>query len=153
MEGTKWYVPPLQACYKDISLLTGVEAVQGNIEHLKELFKALEDTTETDLQNVRVRIKHLVKVICSLPTAMKDLHQDFLMKFAEEFKDSHTITVVFFKLDTHKYWDYLNTDILEHIITHFSLPCKAQLGAYKAEQQQFMEQTTVEQFCEAEGDK
>ena len=117
------------------------------------LFKALEDATETDLENARVHIKHLVKVICSLPTAMKDLHQDFLMKFAEEFKDSHTITVVFFKLDTHKYWDYLNTDILEHIITHFSLPCKPQLEAYKAEQQQFMEKTTVEEFCEAEQDR
>ena len=136
-------------CY----ITSGIEAVQAKIRQLRDQFTALEDATETDLENVQVHIRRLVKVICSLPTAKKELHQDFLIKFAEEFKDSDTISVVFFKLDTHKYWDYLNTDILEHIITHFSLPCKAQLGAYKAEQQQFMEQTTVEEFCEAEGDR
>ena len=133
------------------SLLTGIEAVRANIEHLKKLFKTLEDETEMDLENARVHIKHLVKVICSLPTEKKELHQKFLDKFAEGFKDTLTITVVFLKLGTHTYWDYLNTDILEHIITEFSLPSQTQLEDYKRQQQQFMKQTTVEDFCEAEG--
>ena len=135
------------------SVTSGVEAVQAKIRQLRDQFTALEDATETDLENARVHIRRLVKVICSLPTAKKELHRDFLKDFAEEFKDTLTITVVFLKLDTHKYWDYLNTDILEHIITEFSLPSQTQLEDYKRQQQQFMEQTTVEEFCEAEGDR
>ena len=133
-------------------MLAGVEAVRANIKHLKELFKALADATETDLEKKGVQVEDLVRKIYSLPTATRQLHQDFLIKYAEEFEHSRTIRVVFRILDTHKYWDYLNTDILDHIITQFSLPSQTQLEDYKVQQQQFMEQTTVEEFCEAEGD-
>ena len=121
---------------------------------MKELFKALENATETDLEKKGVQVKNLVKVIYSLPpSATMELHQEFLMKYAKEFKGSDTISEVFLKLDTHKYWDYLNIDILERIITEFSLPSQTQLEDYKRQQQQFMERTTVEEFCEAEGDR
>ena len=93
-----------------------------------------------------------MREIYSLPTANKELHQDFLVKYVKEFEGSQTIRVVFRILDTHKYWDYLNIDILEHIITEFSLPCLTDLEDYKRQQQWFMEQTTVEEFCEAEGE-
>ena len=120
---------------------------------MKELFKALENATETDLEKKGVQVKNLVKVIYSLPpSASMELHQEFLMKYAKEFKGSDTISEVFLKLDLHKYWGYLNINLLEHIITKFSLPSQTQLEDYKIEQQEFLEQTTVEEFCEAEGD-
>ena len=121
---------------------------------MKELYKALEDATETYLEEGGVKVEDLVKVIYSLPrTAMRKLHQEFLMKYTKEFKGSDTISEVFLRLDTHEYWGYLNIDILERIITQFSLPSQMQLNTYKRRQEQFMEQTTVEEFCEAEGDK
>ena len=120
---------------------------------MKKLFKALEDATETYLKKKGIQVEDLVKVIYSLPpTASMELHQEFLMKYAKEFEDSHTIRVVFLKLDTHKYWDYLNVNLLENIITEFSLPSQTQLEDYKIEQQEFLEQTTVEEFCKVEGD-
>ena len=130
--------------------LTGVQA---QIKQLKDQFEALEDATKIDLENERVLIGKLVKVIFSLPTDKMELHRDFLIKYTKELISSETINEVFLKLDTHNYWDYLNTDILEHIIITFSLPSQTQLEDYKIQQQQFMERTTVEEFCEAEGDR
>ena len=130
--------------------LTGVQA---QIKQLKDQFEALEDATKIDLESERVLIGKLVKVIFSLPTDKMELHRDFLIKYTKELISSETINEVFLKLDTHNYWDYLNTDILEHIIAKFSLPSQTQLEDYKRQQQQFMERTTVEEFCEAEGDR
>ena len=93
-----------------------------------------------------------MKVFYSLPTAIKELHQEFFIKYTKEFEDSETISEVFLKLDTHKYWDYLNIDILAHIIAEFSLPRQQELEDYKTQQQEFMERTTVQEFCKAEGD-
>ena len=75
------------------------------------------------------------------------------MKFADHFEGSETISVVFRRLDIHNYWNYLNIDILNHIITEFSLPSHTQLQAYKEKQQQFMEETTVKEFYDTEGDR
>ena len=128
-------------------------AVQADIIQLRSQFKALEDATQLHLERRNIPVGNLTNVIYSLPNAKKRLHQKFLMKFAEEFIDSETIGVVFRRLDTHNYWDYLNIDILNHIITEFSLPSHTQLQAYKERQQQFMEKTTVEEFYETEGDR
>ena len=137
-------------CVQDIR----VEAVRANIEHLKKLFKALENATKTDLEKKGIQVKHLVNVIYSLPpSASMKLHQEFLMKYAKEFVGSNTISEVFFRLETHRYWDYLSINLLEHIVTKFSLPSQTHLEDYKVQQQQFMEQTTVKEFCEAEGDR
>ena len=134
-------------------MLTGIEAVRDSIEHLTCRFEALETATESDLKKNGVPVEKLVKEIYSLPTASKELHQAFLIEYAEAFEGSRTVSVVFRKLDTHKYWDYLNIDILAHIIKRFFLPSQTKLEDYKTQLQQFMEKTTVEQFCEAEGDE
>ena len=134
-------------------MLTGIATVEAKVKQLRDRFNELKHATQVYLQSNNTPVHKLVEVIYSLPTAMKRLHQDFLMKFAEEFVDSDTISVVFRRLDTHNYWDYLNIDILNHIITEFSLPSQTQLKVYKKRQQQFMEETTVEEFYEAEGDR
>ena len=134
-------------------MLTGIEAVRDSIEHLTCQFEALENATKSDLKKNGVPVEKLVKEIYSLPTASKELHQDFLIKYAEEFEGSRTVSVVFLKLDTHKYWDYLNIDILAHIIKTFFLPSQTLLQDYKTQLQQFMEKTTVEDFCKAERHK
>ena len=103
------------------------------------------------LERTNIEINDLVRTIYCLPKESKQLHQDFLMTYAKAFMDSDTISEVFLRLYTHTYWDYLNIDILDHISTEFSLPSQTQLEDYKRQQQQFMEQTTVEEFYEAEG--
>ena len=131
-------------------MLTGVQA---NIKQLKDQFKELKRVAQTQLERANTQINDLVEAIYSLPTECRELHRDFLHEYADGFVESRTISAVFRRLDTHTYWGYLNIDILEHIITEFSLPSQGQLEDYKELQQQFMEQTTVEEFCEAEGDR
>ena len=109
--------------------------------------------TQGQLERANTQINDLVEAIYSLPTECRELHRYFLIAFSDTFAKSSAVREVFWILNTHEYWDYLNIDILEHIITEFSLPSQAQLEDYKRQQQQFMEQTTVEEFCEAEGDR
>ena len=99
------------------------------------------------LESGNIQVNDLVRTVYCLPA---ELLQDFLVKYAKEFRHPDTISKVFFRLSEHKYWDYLNFDILDHIITEFSLPSQTQLKDYKRQWQQFMEQTTVEEFYEAE---
>ena len=131
-------------------MLTGVQA---NIKQLKDQFKELKRVAQTQLERANIQINDLVEAIFFLPTERRELHRDFLNEYADHFVESRTISAVFRRLDTHTYWGYLNIDILEHIITEFSLPSQAQLEDYKRKQQQFMEQTTVEEFCKTEGDR
>jgi len=50
-------------------LLTGIEKVRDNIKHLKALFKALKNTTKTDLNKIGARVEDLVEEIYSLSAA------------------------------------------------------------------------------------
>ena len=131
-------------------MLTGVRT---NIKQLKEQFKSLKRIAQEQLERANIQINYLVEAIYSLPTESRELHQKFLNEYVDGFVESRTIDAVFRRLDTHTYWGYLNIDILENIITEFSLPSQTQLEDYKRQQVQFMEQTTVEEFCEAEGHK
>ena len=109
--------------------------------------------TQGQLERANTQINDLVEAIYSLPTECRELHRDFLIAFSDTFAKSSAVREVFCILNTQKYWDYLNIDILENIITEFSLPSQTQLKNYKRQRQQFMEQTTVKEFCEAEGDR
>lgn len=133
-----------------LGFITGVETVKADIKILRKLFKALEIATKDDLEKMEVQTEDFVRALYSLPTAKMKLHQSFFIEYAEEFEDSETISQVFLKLDIHKYWDYINIDILANIIAEFSLPRKQKLEDYKTQQLQFMNQTTVQEFCEAE---
>lgn len=133
-----------------LGFITGVETVKADIKYLRKFFTALEIATRDDLEKMEVQTEDFVRALCSLPTAKMKLYQRFFIEYTREFEDSETISQVFLKLDIHKYWDYLNIDILANIIAEFSLPRKQELEDYKTQQLQFMNQTTVQEFCKAE---
>ena len=90
--------------------------------------------------------------ITSLPANIVEPHREFLRKYNEAFQECSSIHGVFTHLNTH--WDYLNYDMLEHIITEFSLhSLDEQLEGFKEHRDQFLDDTSLKQFNEAEGDK
>ena len=135
-----------------VSLLTGISAVRADISHLDEDFISLRNATREELEKAGVSAESLLDAIYDLPTAKKVQHREFLMKYEKHFSDCENIRSVFRKLST--YWNYMNIDILAHLITKFSFRCLyAQLEAYEVKLNHLMEQTTIMEYYEVEGDK
>lgn len=90
--------------------------------------------------------------ITSLPANIVEPHREFLREYNEAFQECTSISGVFTHLNTH--WDYLNYDMLEHIISEFSLhSLDEQLQDFKEHRDQFLDDTSLKQFNEAEGDE
>ena len=132
-----------------VSLPTGVTAVQANILQLCDQFESLR--TE-ELEKAQVRVESLLNKLYDLPAAVRDQHRDFLMKYEKYLDECYNIRCVFRKLNT--YWNYLNMDILAHLITTFSIQSLyTQLEAYEERLQHFMEWTTLKEYYAVEADK
>ena len=115
------------------------------------MFVFLRAATRQELERAGISVASLLDTLYDLPTAKKVQHREFLMKYERHFEDCRSIGGVFLKLNT--YWNYLNMDILAHLITKFSLRCLySQLRAYKEELEQFMERTTLREYYEVEAD-
>ena len=115
------------------------------------MFVSLRTATRQELERAGVSVASLLDTLYDLPTAKKAQHQDFFMKYERHFEDCRSIEGVFRKLNTH--WNYLNMDILAHLITKFSVRCLyTQLSAYEEELEHFMERTTLREYYEVEAD-
>ena len=88
-------------------------------------------------------------MITSLPVTKREPHLKFLKEYIKEFHSCKSVPEVFSHLNTH--WDYLNYDMLAHLITDFPLSSlKAQLTIYELRMQRFLNETSLEQFSAAE---
>ena len=134
-----------------LSLLTGLPTVHADISQLDSKFVSLRVATRQELEKAEVSVSSLLDTLYDLPTAKKSQHREFLMKYEKHFENCRSIEGVFRKLNT--YWNYLNMDILAHLITEFSLQCLySQLRVYEEELEHFMERTTLMEYYEVEAD-
>ena len=132
-----------------LSLLTGVRT---DIAQLKNMFVSLRNATREELEKAGISTDTLLDTLYDLPIANKKQHREFLMKYKKHFEDCENIRSIFRNLST--YWNYMNIDILAHLITQFSLHCLyMQLKAYEEKLEQFMERTTLQEYYEVEADK
>ena len=123
--------------------------VKSDIDQLKEKFESLKNATREELEKAGVAVQTLVDKIMSFPVTKIEPHEEFLMKYADIFRESKRISSVFDRLSMH--WDYLNYDILDHLITVFKLhKLSNQLDDYRRSWIHFLEHTDLEIFCEAE---
>ena len=128
--------------------------VRSDIDHLKEKFESMKNVIREEIGKAGVEVQTLVDKIMSFPATKNEPHEEFLMKYADRFRESKSISSVFDRLSMH--WDYLNYDILDHLIAafknSFSHPRKLsqQLIAYKSSLRHFLEHTDLEDFCKAE---
>ena len=126
-----------------------VEAIRSCIQQLTGQFEKLKSATAQELQKAGIGVASLVDKITSLPAKLKEAHREFLKEYNKEFHSCKSVPEVFTHLNTH--WDYLNYDMLAHLITGFSLSSlNAQLKEYKLKMQHFLNETSLEQFSEAE---
>ena len=94
-------------------------------------------------------MKSLLDALYDLPTANKRQHQEFLIKYGNNFGACNSIECVFLFLNLH--WNYLHTDILTHIIAKFSLQSLwTQLEVYEEQLQSFLEHTTLREYYKVE---
>ena len=118
---------------------------------MDSLFVFLRSATRKELEEAGVSVASLLDTLYDLPTAKKARHREFLMKYEKYFEDCTSIEGVFLKLNT--YWNYLNIDILVHLITKFSLRCLySQKRVYEEQLEQFMKRTTLREYYEVEAD-
>lgn len=116
------------------------------------MFEELKLNARGELERKEVSVDILVDKITSLPANIREPHREFLRKYNEAFQECSSIRGVFGHLNTH--WDYLNYDILEYIITEFSLnSLDEQLQRFKEHRDQFLDDTSLEQFNEVERDE
>ena len=131
------------------SLITDVRT---DISRLDDKFALLRTATQEELEKAGVSVDALLDTLYNLPTAKKELHRDFLMKYEKHFEECENIRSIFRKLGT--FWNYMNIDILAHFINKFSLQCLCtQLKSYDDELEHFMDHTTIEEYYEVEADK
>ena len=130
-----------------IILQAGVSDVEEAILKLQNRFDSLVVDTRSELENTKVKVDDLVQKITLLPPDIRLLHKDFIKNNMEYFARKREISDIFVLLNT--YWDYLNSDILEQIIKKLSLDVLERLQSFKMEQQNFINHTTVKEFCEA----
>ena len=135
-----------------VPLPTGVTAVQANISRLRRQFDSLRMATRQELEKAQVHVESLLNKLYDLPAAVRDQHRDFLMKYEKILNKCYNIRCIFRYLNT--YWNYLNMDILAHLITTFSIQSLyTQLEAYEEQLQHFMEWTTLKEYYAVEADK
>ena len=106
----------------------------------------------SELEKAGIGVESVLDTIFDLPAAQKDLHRDFLMKFEKHFDECQHIRCVFHKLNT--YWNYLNGDILAHLITKFSImSLYVHWNEYEKQLEDFLERTILMDYYEIEGYK
>ena len=113
--------------------------------------------TLQELERAGIVVDTLVLMITALPAPHKEPHKQFLKEYTGTFLECKNPVQVFVYLNSH--WDYLNSDILSHIITGFSKsfsnPSKLtqELAEYRIDLTQFLNCTTLKHFCEAEDNR
>ena len=139
-----------------------IEAVKSKIKELIDKFQSLKEATRDQLEKEGIGIRCLVDIITSLPAPRKEPHEEFLVTHTDVLLSCRNIAGVFIYLNMH--WEYLNYDILAQIITEFPRRMKEQkflpwrklirqLSSYRVQLRRFVEETTLEQFQEADEDK
>ena len=117
------------------------------IEQLEALFEDLNDNLLFELQRRKITVHRLLNFLTLnlTPTFAENIMEDY-----ELIKD---IATVFYSLNKNRYWDYLNINILEGIMAKFKITKFLEdLTVLKKEIKQFMANTTVQQFYDAEED-
>ena len=133
-------------------MLIGARAVQADISRLEYHFDSLRTATRQKLEKAGVSVTSLLDRLYYLPTAKRDQHREFFLRYDKTFAECKSIEGVFRNLNM--YWNYMNIGILEHLIKKFSLECLyTQLKVYEEELEYFMERTTLTEYYEVEADK
>ena len=137
--------------------------VREDLNGLKELFNKLRREVQIFLERTGITTKELCFILSDQPYLKINLHFSyFLREAANALANAQSIMAMFMVLNTH--WDFMNSDILGHITSHYyhNSAVKEVVNKYEAERlyteykiyeirlEHFLNFTTVHMFCEVE---
>ena len=131
--------------------LTGqmtVQYVQNKIRRLQKRFNDLKESTRECLERLRVPVKRVADALTSLPADDVGEHKLFLESHLGALYYASDHSELFGTMNFH--WNYLNPQLLDHLIREFDLEgVKGEMKTYKEDLQQFKEKTPLKLFCQS----
>ena len=121
------------------------ESVEQHIEQLQCQFRDLVYCTHIALVDNGISVDKLYAWLVALDVSQKHEHQDFIENHLMNIHQDTTFRNLWAKLG--KYWDFLNFDLLEHVISKFgSEDLKHKMKSYKYDLQSFRKSTRLCDF-------
>ena len=123
-----------------------MQYVQAKIKEFDGRFDALKESARECLEKLRVSVKRVAGALTSLPADFKNEHEQFLKENLKEIYQAPDLAQQFGAINL--YWDYLNYQLLDHLIQEFNLEgVKGEMKTYKEDLQQFRKKTPLKVFC------
>ena len=123
------------------AVLLNKQLVKQQVKQLESRFLDLAYCTYVELLDKSINVDHFHGWLITLDVSRKREHQEFIESFEKgtDLSDSWT------KLSS--YWDFLNFDLLEHVVTGFgSENLKKKMESYESDLQSFRKATRVCDF-------
>ena len=129
-----------------------VQYVQAKIQKFEKRFNALKKSTKECLERLKVPARRVAIALTSLPADDMDEHKQFLESHLSALYDADDHSELFGTMNFH--WNYLNPQLLDHLIREFDLEgVKGEMKTYKENLQQFRKETPLKLFCESQKKK
>ena len=121
------------------------ESVEQHIKQLESRFLDLVYCTRIALVDNGINVDELHGWLVALDVSRKHEHQEFIDNHLMNIHQDTTFSNLWAKLG--KYWDFLNFDLLEHVITKFgSEDLKQKMKSYKHDLHSFRKSTRLCDF-------
>ena len=129
-----------------------MEEVKSKIEIFESRFTILKRSTREHLLSRKIDVKIVVERLTELKATDMPDHEVFLKENIRDLFKVDGIFELFGMMST--YWNYLSYHLLAHLIKEFSVQeVKGEMEKYKVDLQQFLEETPIKVFCEAQEKK
>ena len=120
-------------------------SVKQHVEQLEDCFLELTECTYEILVKKMIDVHRLRARLVSLDVSRRHEHQAFIDKHLMNVDQKMTLTDLWARLGN--YWDFLNFDLLEHVVNRFgSEDLKKEMKSYKCDLQSFRKATRLCDF-------
>ena len=129
------------------AVLLDRHSVKQHVEQLEDHFLELTECTYEILVEKGINVHRLHARLVSLDVSRRHEHQEFVDKHLMNVDQNTTFNNLWARLGS--YWDFLNFDLLEHIIKKFgSEDLKQKMESYKCDLRSFRRSTRLCDFID-----
>ena len=126
-----------------------MKELQVKIHGFEQRFNDLKKSTRESLESRNINKEAVVECLTNLPAADMPEHKLYLEKHMSNLLQVKSLLELFLRLNL--YWNYLAYHLLEHLIKEFSVEeMKGKIKEYKGDLWQFMWDTPLKMFCQAQ---
>ena len=122
-------------------------SIKQHVEQLEDRFLQLTECTYEVLVEKRIDIHRLRARLVSLDVSRRHEHREFINKHLMKIDQRMTLTDLWARLGD--YWDFLNFDLLDHVVSRFgNEDLKKEMKSYKCDLQSFRNATRLCDFID-----